>query len=98
MTYKPPYYAVIFTTELKDEIEDYHLMADKILELAKQQPGYLGFETARDTIGISVSYWKDLDAIYSWSKNLEHIKAKEKGKSTYYKNFKTRICKVEREY
>lgn len=97
-TPKPPYYAVIFTSILSDSDNDYLETAEYIHELAKQQDGYLGMESARDSLGISVSYWRDLESIRNWSMNSEHIKAKTKGKSTFYDAYKTRISKVEREY
>ena len=34
----PPYYAVVFTSILNDD-EGYESMADKMEELAKEQPG-----------------------------------------------------------
>ena len=77
---------------------DYQNMSDKMVELAKQQDGFLGIETARNEIGITVSYWNSLEAIKKWKFNLDHIEAREKGRSTWYKQFKVRICKVERDY
>jgi heme-degrading monooxygenase HmoA len=92
------YYAVIFTST-RTEIEDgYAEMAIKMVELAKIQSGFIGLESARSEIGITVSYWKSLEAIQKWKANLDHIEAQEKGKTTWYKNYKVRIAKVEREY
>lgn len=92
------YYAVIFTST-RTEVEDgYAEMAIKMVELAKAQPGYIGIESARSEIGITVSYWESLEAIQKWKANLDHLEAQEKGKTTWYKNYKVRIAKVEREY
>ena len=92
------YYAVIFTST-RTEVEDgYAEMAIKMVELAKAQPGYIGMESARSEIGITVSYWESLEAIKNWKANMEHVEAQEKGKTTWYKNYKVRIAKVEREY
>lgn len=94
----PPYYAVIFTS-LRTEVEEgYSSMADRMLELAKTQDGYLGFESARNEIGISVSYWLNLESIATWKKNSEHLIAQKLGKEKWYKQFTIRICKVERDY
>ncbi len=95
---KPPYYAVIFTTTLTSPSEQYLRMAEAMEELAKQQPGYLGFESSRSEIGISVSYWEDLNAIAQWKANTEHKLAQELGIKEWYSWYKVRICKVEREY
>lgn len=95
----PPYYAVIFTSELKNEdIPEYHQTAKEMIDLAREQDGFIGIESARDEIGISVSYWKSIAAIQQWKSNVDHLVAKDKGKSDWYKSYKTRISLVEREY
>lgn len=94
----PPYYAVIFTSERTDVIDGYSQMAGRMAELAKQQPGYLGYESAREELGITVSYWDSLEAIKNWKKNTEHLVAQSRGRKEWYANYKTRICKVERDY
>ena len=97
-TPKPPYYAVIFTSKRSDGDKGYAAMADKMVELAQKQPGFLGVESARSEIGITVSYWKDLAAIQQWKNNSQHLDAKDKGKSIWYENYSVRIAKVEMEY
>ena len=94
----PPYYAVIFTSLRKDGDNGYASMAHRMEELAKQQPGYLGFECARDEMGVSVSYWSSLEAIKDWKNNMEHLGAQEEGKEHWYAQYKVRICMVERDY
>ncbi len=97
-TPKTPYYAVIFTSIRTENDNDYSEMAEKMLGLARKQEGYLGVESASDEIGITVSYWSDLDSIKKWKMNTEHSLAREKGRSTWYKAFKTRIALVEHDY
>ena len=92
------YYAVIFTSTLTEVEEGYAEMAMRMVELAKQHVGFIGLESARSEIGITVSYWESLEAIKAWKDNTEHLLAQEKGKTTWYKNYKVRIAKVEREY
>ena len=99
-TPRPPYYAVIFTS-LRTDIEkgSYLETAERMLELAQEQQGFLGMESAREEcVGITVSYWESLDAIKIWKGHAEHLVAQEKGKSLWYKAFKTRISRVERDY
>lgn len=97
-TPEPPYYAVIFTS-VRTEIESgYAEMADRMVELAAEQPGFLGVESARNEIGITVSFWTDLASIKNWKMNAEHTIARETGRSDWYKAFKVRIAKVERDY
>ncbi len=97
-TPEPPYYAVIFSSTRTEGDNGYSKMADRMVELAKQQEGFLGVESARNELGITVSYWRDLNAIKKWKENAEHSIAREKGRNDWYKYFKTRIAKVERDY
>ena len=98
-TPKPPYYAVIFTSLRADEDHAaYFEMAVKMDELAAMQPGYLGVETAREGLGITVSYWESLEAIAAWKRNAEHQVAQKKGRESWYASFKLRVAKVERDY
>ncbi len=97
-TPQPPYYAVIFTSRRTEGVEGYAEMADRMVELATQQPGFLGIESAREAIGITVSYWSDLDSIHRWKTNLEHKEAQLKGQTDWYAQYTVRISKVEREY
>tara|TARA_R110001583_G_scaffold5921_4_gene31220 strand:- start:12683 stop:13000 length:318 start_codon:yes stop_codon:yes gene_type:complete len=97
-TPKTPYYAVIFSTVRTEIDEGYIETAKKMEELAKLQKGYLGIESARNDVGITVSYWESLDAILDWKNNAEHTIAREKGRALWYKKYQLRICKVERDY
>ncbi len=97
-TPQPPYYAVVFTSVLREENEAYARMADRMAELAAKQPGYLGMETAHTEVGITVSYWESIEAIANWRANAEHLAAQARGQSEWYKEFRIRVCKVEREY
>lgn len=97
-TPKPPYYAVIFTSERTDGDHGYGEMADEMAKLASEQPGFLGMESAREGIGITISYWASLDAIQNWKQHERHLIAQDHGQSEWYHTYKTRICKVERDY
>lgn len=95
---KEPYYAVIFTSKRTEGDDGYVHMADEMENLVKSQPGFLGVESARETIGITVSYWKDLESIANWKAHSDHVLAQQKGKTQWYQDYSVRICKVEREY
>lgn len=99
-TPKVPYYAVIFTSLRTPEDQGYESMSNRMVELAQEQPGFLGIESVRDEngLGITVSYWNSLESITNWKKNTEHREAQSLGKEKWYANFKVRICKVERDY
>lgn len=93
-----PYYAVIFTSKQHENIKGYTEMATEMENLAKQQPGYLGIESARNEVGITVSYWESLEAIKNWKQQNDHVIAQQKGREDWYRWYHVRICKVEREY
>ena len=97
-TPQPPYYAVIFTSLRTATDEGYGQMAEHMVELAAEQPGFLGVESARSEVGITVSYWESLDAIRQWKANAEHLLAQRWGREKWYTSYKTRICRVERDY
>ena len=94
----PPYYAVIFTSVRTAGDNGYGEVADKMVTLAEQQPGFLGMESAREDVGVTVSYWQDLDSIKQWKQNVEHLGAQKMGREQWYETFKVRIAKVERDY
>jgi heme-degrading monooxygenase HmoA len=95
---KLPYYAVIFTSTRTTVDEGYAEMANQMVELAQQQDGFLDIESARNDIGITVSYWRDLESIKNWKSNLDHLDAQRKGRSKWYENYTVRIALVEKEY
>jgi len=98
-TPRPPYYAVIFTSERTEGDNGYSEMAEEMVELASKQPGFLGVESVRDQsgIGITVSYWESLEAIQNWREHVRHRVAQDRGRKEWYKRFATRVCKVERD-
>jgi heme-degrading monooxygenase HmoA len=96
-TPKPPYYAVIFTSIRTDADNGYAETAKHIADLAKQQDGFLGMESARQELGITVSYWSSPEAIKAWKVNVDHQLAQSRAKD-WYAAFRVRVCRVEREY
>ncbi len=97
---EPPYYAVIFASTRTPGDQGYAQMADRMVELAAQQPGYLGVESTRgaDGFGITVSYWDSLESIAAWRRHAEHRVAQETGIRIWYEHYTLRIAKVERAY
>lgn len=94
---EPPYYAVIFSSQRTEGDNGYGAMAEKMVELAAKQAGFLGVESARDQeLGITVSYWDSLEAIKAWKEHSAHIIAQDRGKREWYQTFSLRVCKVER--
>ena len=95
------YYAVVFTSQrTTSELAEYEATAARMVELARNMPGFLDVESARgdDGVGITVSYWQDLDSIRNWREHTEHQIAQQLGRQRWYQWYKLRICKVESEY
>ena len=96
-TPEPPYYAVIFTSVRAEGDRGYARMAERMVELARKQEGFLGVESAREEIGITVSYWRDRESIGRWKADAEHRIAQKYGKEKWYAAYRIRIAKVEEE-
>lgn len=96
----PPYYAVIFTSVLSANDEGYDAMGAAMVELAADQPGFLGIESTRgaDGLGITVSYWKDEASIRAWKNETKHRLAQKNGIEKWYDHYELRVAKVERAY
>lgn len=98
ITPQPPYYAVIFTN-IRTEIEEgYAETSLEMVRLAEAQEGYLGHESVRAGLGITISYWQNLEAIRNWKQQTDHLLAQRMGREKWYAAYKTRICLVERDY
>lgn len=94
---KPPYYAVIFRSQRTPGDAGYGVMADRMVELAAQQPGFLAVDSVHDTsgAGITVSYWSSLESIHRWRDEAEHRLAQAHGREQWYASFSLEICRVE---
>ena len=99
-TPEPPYFAVIFTSVRTDGDQGYAHMADAMVRLAAEQPGFLGIESVRgsDGLGITVSYWASAEDIKHWKMNAAHLAAQSRGTQLWYEDFFVRVAKVERAY
>jgi heme-degrading monooxygenase HmoA len=97
-TPEPPYTAVIFTSIRTDGDNGYDQTAEAMEMLAAEQPGFLGIESARSGLGITVSYWVDQAAARSWKAVADHRLAQRLGRERWYRNYRVRVATVDREY
>ena len=97
-TPEPPYVAVIFTSTRTDGDHGYAAMAAYMEALAREQPGFLGIESARDDVGITVSYWTDPAAAQGWKQVAAHLVAQRRGRELWYGDYRVRVATVERDY
>ena len=98
--HEPPYYAVIFTAQRTGVDAGYGETAERMVELASTQPGFIGVETTRDDagLGITVSYWRTLEDVAAWKRHLEHTAARDSGRARWYSRYELRVARVERAY
>src|SRR5262245_58463486 len=97
----PPYFAVIFTSVRSSaDPTGYATTSERMMELARQQAGFLGVESVRnaDGLGITVSYWTSLEAIRAWRQHAEHVLAQQQGRAKWYDRYALRVCRVERSW
>ena len=94
----PPYVAVIFTSLRTADDGGYAAMAAAMERLAREQPGYLGIEAAREGVGITVSYWRDEASATAWKQVGAHLVAQRRGREVWYRDYRVRIAHVTRDY
>jgi heme-degrading monooxygenase HmoA len=96
----PPYYAVIFTSRRNEQpCDGYAETADRMFALAQEQPGFLGFDTARtDGLGITVCYWETEESIVAWKAHADHLTAQREGRARWYDAYELRVARVDRAY
>ena len=97
-TPEPPYVAVIFTSQRTPGDAGYTETAAAMADLAGRQPGFLGVESARDDLGITVSYWRDEAAAGAWKQVAEHLAAQRGGRDVWYRDYRVRVAMVTRAY
>ena len=78
--------------------DGYAVMVASMEALATGQPGFLGIESARDEIGITVSYWTDQEAALDWKRVAAHLVAQRRGREVWYEDYRVRVATVERDY
>jgi heme-degrading monooxygenase HmoA len=89
---------VIFVSQRTAGEAGYVAMAERMAELAAQQPGYLGVRSARDAdgLGLTVSYWASEADIAAWRAVLAHQAARDQGRSRWYEAYELVVARVER--
>jgi heme-degrading monooxygenase HmoA len=98
LTPRPPYVAVIFTSKMSIHDDEYDLMSKEMETFARSQDGFLGIESARESLGITVSYWSDEGAARAWKRVAEHLGAQRLGRARWYQEYRVRIATVIRDY
>ncbi|MGD1219386.1 MULTISPECIES: antibiotic biosynthesis monooxygenase family protein [Streptomyces] len=95
--HEPPYYAVVFTSVRTEDNDGYDETGERLSELVKEIPGFLGEDAARTPggLGVTVAYFRDEAAIDAWRNHMEHRAAKKRGRDHWYTRYTLHIAKVE---
>ncbi|POX47824.1 antibiotic biosynthesis monooxygenase [Streptomyces sp. Ru71] len=98
--HEPPYYAVVFTSVRTEDEDGYPETADRMDELVRKIPGFLGMDHARSAGGLSITvgYFQDAEAIEAWRSDLEHRRAQRRGREQWYERYTLHVAKVERSH
>ncbi|MEU1150013.1 antibiotic biosynthesis monooxygenase family protein [Streptomyces sp. NPDC005863] len=98
--FEPPYHVVVFSSLRTDGDRGYGETADRMDELVSEVPGFLGVDSARtpDGLGVTVSYFRDEEAIRAWRSDLEHRAAQRRGREDWYETYVLHVAKVERSH
>ncbi|GAB3898894.1 antibiotic biosynthesis monooxygenase [Larkinella knui] len=97
-TPEPPYYVVVFTIVHAENLDGYEQMGEKMVQLASEQPGFLGLEYGIGDVELTISYWESSEAIRQWYAHAEHTIARDMGREKWFQAFKVRVARVERDY
>jgi heme-degrading monooxygenase HmoA len=90
----------VFRSRLKSNaLDEYAEWANRMNELAKSMPGYISHKvfSAEDGERVTVVEFESEEAQRSWSTHAEHMKAKRKGRSSFYTEYRLQVCSVVRE-
>lgn len=93
--------AVIFLSHRSGQDEaGYNAAAERMVKLAKAQPGYIGMDSVRDRdgVGITVSYWADDASARAWCDHPEHVEIREAGRQRWYCSYDLHVARIERSY
>ncbi|MFF1447524.1 antibiotic biosynthesis monooxygenase family protein [Streptomyces sp. NPDC058274] len=98
--HEPPYYAVVFTSVRTEESDGYGETGERMEELVRGVPGFLGMDHARTPGGLSITvgYFKDEAALQQWRSDAEHRAAQRRGRAEWYERYTLHVAKVERSH
>ncbi len=95
--------AVIFEVEPRDGKKDAYLdIAADLRPILEQADGFISIERFESLVTpgklLSLSFWRDEDAIRAWRNVEEHRTAQSAGRSSLFADYRIRIAEVVRDY
>ncbi|MCZ6603651.1 MAG: antibiotic biosynthesis monooxygenase [Alphaproteobacteria bacterium] len=95
--------AVIFEVAFKPgKFDDYYELAMSLKPEAEKIDGFISVERFASTTVpdkyVSISYWRDEDAVAQWKAHLKHKAAQDKGKAEIFSDYRILVTEVIRDY
>ena len=89
-------FLVVFRNRKRADIDyaEYEAEAERMLELARAQPGYLSFKSYASDDGevVALSEWEDEGSARAWGRVAEHRATQQRGRSAYYEDYTLFAC------
>ena len=89
-----PYFAIMLSSKLMLNDLTYRIMAEKMLELAQGQPGYLGAEYGSGEMDLLMTYWQTKEAAEAWLNHDMQRKTLSIGESFWYEEYSLKLFEV----
>jgi heme-degrading monooxygenase HmoA len=95
--------AVIFEVEMKPgKDQAYFDLAGSLRPELEKIDGFISVERFQSTTNagkyVSLSFWRDAEAIARWRRHTDHQLAQTQGKSSIFADFRIRVAEVLRDY
>lgn len=89
---------MIFVSQRTPGDNGYGDASAKMVAMAREQPGFLGMESARgaDGKGITVAFFESEEAIRNWGGVAEHREVQANGRAMWYDSYQIYYSRVER--
>jgi heme-degrading monooxygenase HmoA len=89
-------FLVVFRNRKRADIDAaaYAAEAERMEQLARAQPGYLGFKSYASDDGevIALSEWADEASARAWGRHGEHAETQRRGRAEYYQDYTLFAC------
>jgi heme-degrading monooxygenase HmoA len=90
----------VFRSRLRPEAADEYMeWSARMNALAQTMPGYISHKgfTAPDGERVTIVEFEDEESLRGWSHQSEHMEAKQKGRTSFYSEYRIQVCAVQRQ-
>ena len=88
----------IFRSRLRADAPDYPSVAQKMLDLAREMPGFVSFKTFHNPDGerCSIVEFADWQSHNNWAAHPHHRQAQQQGRNDFYSEYSITVAEVAR--